>query len=381
MPNHTPHNSFQSDLQIELTEKANEAEIAELGGRSLANFAHFLRFSRAKSTELYFVRVRNEDQVVALVPTVRLSKRKATDMLRPELRRWLGPTLGVVARKTTWLLDTAFLAYDYASPFYCRPAMDRQRIKLAVADFLKKQKSVDTLWIAEPPAETSWAREAGFDHFYTLPMVHVSLDGITSLDDYLASLSKKRRRNFRCERETFAKGGATIEQKEGPLEDPLLEQLHKLLQQSELNSRLIVPYNDVLIDRDAFAQQAQTLLIAKLHDRPVGFISFIEAEDRLLQCHGGLDYEHSHEVQAYHNLIYAAIEYAIARGLSHFSMGPLNNETKRRAGTQLLPMVANLWNRNPVDALFARKFFIKNFDVYQGEFEGALQSEAASLAS
>jgi hypothetical protein len=49
------------------------------------------------------------------------------------------------------------------------------------------------------------------------------------------------------------------------------------------------------------------------------------------------------------------------------SMGPLNNETKRRAGGELKPIVASLWNRNPVDALVARKLFVNNFEVYRGE--------------
>jgi hypothetical protein len=91
-----------------------------------------------------------------------------------------------------------------------------------------------------------------------------------------------------------------------------------------------------------------------------------------MQCHGGLDYERSHEVQAYHNLIYAGIEYALARGCRMMSMGPLNNETKRRAGSALKPIVASLWNKNPIDAFVARKLFVKNFEVYRGEVGAAL---------
>ncbi|MCA9261816.1 MAG: hypothetical protein KDA61_21510, partial [Planctomycetales bacterium] len=59
---------------------------------------------------------------------------------------------------------------------------------------------------------------------------------------------------------------------------------------------------------------------------------------------------------------------ALRRGSGSLSMGPLNNETKRRSSTDLLPMVANLWNRNPVDRFAAEKFFAPNFAVYSGPY-------------
>jgi hypothetical protein len=34
-----------------------------------------------------------------------------------------------------------------------------------------------------------------------------------------------------------------------------------------------------------------------------------------------------------------------------------------------------LWNRNPVDALVANKFFKKNFEVYRGELGSPPESE------
>ncbi len=225
------------------------------------------------------------------------------------------------------------------------------------------------MWIAEPSDEAAWAAADGFDQFQTLPIVHVELEGCASADDYLATLSKKRRRNLRHERETFANAGATIERHEGPLGDraALVDELVACLRASAQHSALTVPYNDVLIDPRAFAKQRQTVLVARVAGQAVGFMSFLVDGDRLMQCHGGLDYQRSHDVLAYHNLIYAGIELAIERRCRLMSMGPLNNETKRRAAGALRPIVAGLWNRNPLDAFVARKLFIKNFDVYSGE--------------
>jgi predicted N-acyltransferase len=271
-------------------------------------------------------------------------------------------------------VDTAFLAYDDRSPFFSPAGVDRSAVKRAIAGFLKSQRKVDSVWIAEPPLEAEWATSEGFCQFQTLPMVHVELPGRGTLESYTATLSKKRRRNFRHEREAFAAAGATIETHRGPLEAnrTLCDELLACLKASADHSQFTVPYNDVLIDPRAFVAQRQTALVARAGGKVVGFMSFLEDGERLMQCHGGLDYERSHDVQAYHNLIYAGIEYALARGCRLMSMGPLNNETKRRAGSTLKPTVASLWNKNPIDSLVARKLFVKNFEVYRGEVGAAL---------
>jgi hypothetical protein len=365
-------------IRVVAEKHLTQEESAAVGGGELAaNFAFFIPFS-SDATELFWVKVFTGERLVAAVPVVRLRRRKATDMLRPPLRRWLGPILGPLARKTTLLVDTAFMAYDDRSPFLCAEGVDRIDVKFAVSAFLKSQRKVDTVWISEPPGEAEWAAGEKYTQFHTLPMVHVHFDGCTSLDDYAAKLSKKRRRNFRHERETFAAAGATLEIYVGPVGDrgELLEQLLNCLRASAAHSQFTVPYNDVLTDPRAFAAQRQTVLVARVGKQVVGFMSFLQDGDRLMQCHGGLDYERSHEVLAYHNLIYAAIEHGIKHGCRMMSMGPLNNETKRRAGGELKPIVASLWNRNPVDALVARKLFVKNFEVYRGEL-GALPSDNA----
>ena len=343
------------------------------GGGTLENFSFYARHS-SETTELFWVKAFASGALVAAAPVVRLKKRKTTDLLSRSMRRWVGPILGPLARKTTLLVDTAFLAYDDRSPFFSVAGVDRSAVKRAIAGFLKSQRKVDSVWIAEPPEEAAWAASEGFCQFQTLPMVHVELPGGGTLEDYAATLSKKRRRNFRHERDAFAAAGATIETHRGPLENKraLVDELLACLGASADHSQFTVPYNDVLTDPRAFAAQRQTALVARAGGKVVGFMSFLEDGDRLMQCHGGLDYERSHEVQAYHNLIYAGIEYALARGCRLMSMGPLNNETKRRAGSILKPIVASLWNKNPIDSFVARKLFVKNFEVYRGEVGAAV---------
>ncbi|MBX3433074.1 MAG: GNAT family N-acetyltransferase [Pirellulales bacterium] len=343
-----------------------EAETLDAQPELVANFNHFQRYSTS-ATELSWAVLRRSGQLVAAAPVVRLRRRSVTDLLQTAWRRRLG-WLAPVLRKTTLLVDTAFLAFDPASPFLVAPEEDRLAAKQTIADFLCRQKKVDTVWIAEPPAEATWAAGGKFDQFHTLPMVAIDLAGSDSFDAYLATLSKKRRRNYRHESEAFAAVGATIEVVEGPLaaRPELLAALVDCLRASEARSDLSVPFNDVLISPQAFAAQPQTALVARVGDRAVGFMSFLQAGDRWMQVHGGLDYSLSLEAYAYHNLIYAAVREAIARGCRAVTMGPLNNETKRRAGTDLSPIVASVWNRFPVDRIVARGWLFPRLAIYQG---------------
>ncbi|MCA9235283.1 MAG: GNAT family N-acetyltransferase [Planctomycetales bacterium] len=340
------------------------------------NFNHFQRHSKP-ATELSWAVLREAGAPVAAAPVVRLRRRAVTDMLVPPWRRRLG-WLGPVIRKTTLLVDTAFLAYDETGPFQIAAGFDRTTAKRAIADFLCRQKKIDTVWISERPDEAAWAAADKWDQFSTLPMTSIDLSGIATFDDYLAGLSKKRRRNYRHESQVFADAGAVVEIVEGPLVDrpQLVAELTHLLAASESHSELVAPYNDVLIDPQAFAEQRQTALIARVDGRAVGFMCFLQAGERWMQCHGGLDYARSHEVLAYHNLIYAGVRTAIERGCRAMTMGPLNNETKRRAATDLHPVVASVWNRWPADRLVASKFLFPKFGVYYGPIGDPLAAAA-----
>jgi hypothetical protein len=362
------HDREQQRLRVAAAPTVSPEALDLFGSHALQNFATFCPYS-TPNTELFVAEAYLSSRLVGLAPVVRLSRRKSTDQLKPSLRKWLGSWLGPVARKTTLLVDTAFLAYAYISPFFSDARVDPVAVKRRVSDFLKSQSDVDSIWISEPAAEAKWAESEGYDAFYMLPMVHVRIAEFDTFEQYLERLSKKRRRNYRQERHNFEAVGARTEIVHWPLDHELLAQLYRCLAESARRTAYFVPYNDVLTNERAFCQQRQMAIVARVGSEVIGFMSFIEEGRQLLQCHGGLDYDLSLRANAYHNLIYASIEYALKNGFECLSMGPLNNETKRRGGTDLLPVVANLWNRSPLDRFVARKLFIKNFHVYEGEVE------------
>ena len=341
-------------------------ERERLGRRpTLDNFAHFARHS-TKHTQLFFVKIYRGADFLGLAPVTKIVNYQSTKLLRPDRRKWLGPLLGPLARKTTFMIDPAFLAFEYAAPFFCPFAGDEDAVRTAVSEHLKRKPDADMIWIAEPRRDTTWAGAHGYDCFSTLPMVHVELAGHATVESYVEALSKKRRRNWRVDREAFDTRGGTLAHYEAPVPPGVLEEMHACLLQSAAHGDLAVPYEDLLNDRAAFLGQPQHAIVAQVAGRVVGFFSYIANGPALQQCHGGFDYEASHAVKAYANLINAAIEHAIANGFQRVTMGPLNNETKRRAGTHHMPVMVSLWCRSAVTRLLMRSFFLKNLQVYAG---------------
>jgi hypothetical protein len=142
-------------IVAEATLTASERE-AVGAGEAVVACAVYFPYS-TQNTELFWAKAYEGERLLGVAPVVRLRKRKATDLLKQPQRKWLGLLLGPLARKTTLLVDTAFMAYDACSPFLTAPDVDRAAVKRAMSDFFKAQRKVDTIWISEPPDEVEWA--------------------------------------------------------------------------------------------------------------------------------------------------------------------------------------------------------------------------------
>ncbi len=382
--------SQNARLSVREALELSPEEQERLGSVLTDNFAHFARFP-SKKTELFFAKVYRDEVFLGFSPVIKLVKSKSTNLLKPKWRKWLGPTIGLFARKTTYLVDTAFMTYDLASPFYCVDPVDKPVVRQAVSDYLKSKRDAQTVWMMLLEEDLIWARENRYNSVYVLPMVRVEVAGHDTLESYIGSLDRQRRRNYRRERKAWNCGNATTEWVEGPLNEEQAAGIHRCLIESASRSAFHVPYNDVLTNPTAVAQQAHATLIARENGRTIGFMSFLHYDKSvtgdksltsksLMQCHGGFDCVRSLELKAYHNLIYDSIEYAIRGGFDRLSMGPCTNETKRRAGTHFHPVAAGLWCHRPDETLFTRLLFLKNFQVYTGEIDWDSLETATSTA-
>ncbi len=358
----------QSPCILHEANSLSPAERELVGGPMFDNFELYAQHPSPK-TKLFFLKVYRDDHLLGVAPVIKLIKHRSTELLVPRLRRWLGPLIGWMSGRTTYMVDSAFMAYDHTSPFHCSDPVYGDAVRTAVSEHLRAKSDAQTVWLMLAESDLAWAQSAGYFTFGVLPMVHVETAGLHSLDEFVDSLPRKRRRSYRRYRQAWETAGATLETSKAPLDVETIDQMHACLENSAASSRVCVPHDDVMIDLGALAQQKQTALIARVGRRVIGFTSYLEDGPLLRQCHGGVDYDHSLRAKAYHNLMYEAIGYAIGHGFERVTFGPNNNETKRRVGRLMIPMAAGLWCRNSRDFRWTRWLFHKNFQVYTGPAE------------
>lgn len=340
-----------------------EAEDRLFDSAPLRNFAHHSRYG-TDATQLFFAKIYEGNDLVGLAPVTKIVKRDSRMLLREPRNRVLSAILGPFAYKTTYLVDTTMLAFQYRTPFFVRPGADLDAVRRTIADYLKARRDVDNVWISEPEAEAAWLRRERFDCFPVLPMVQVHLSGFATMDEFLKSLSKNRRNSARDAARAFERAGATVEVLHSPFPPDALKGMCNCLVGSYQRGWLHVPYGDVLNNPQAFAEQPQMALVGRIGERIIAFASFITDKDEFLQCHGGLDYELALEARAYQHLLQTAVGHAFDGGFHRACFGPLNNETKRRVGVQHMPVTAGLWTRQVIFRPVVRRLVIPKFQVY-----------------
>lgn len=358
-------------MSLEVTEERTwtAAESALFGDPRLDNFAHFAGHSTER-TVLSLAKVRRDGELVGVAPLTRLMKYRGTRLLEQRSRRWLDPLVGPFAKRTTCMIDASFMAFRYADPFFAGDAEDATAVRQAVVDHLKERRDVDNLMISEPAGDPSWLRANGFRTFLQLPLVRVDVAGCRTFDDYLAGLGHKRRANLRKDRKLFEAAGARTEVVAPPLDEELARALHACLLSSSRKNRdaIEIPFEDLMNSEPAFLTQRQWVIVCRVGSAIAGFFAFLPHDGTICQCHGGLDYAHSLQIKAYPNLIRAAVEYAIDNGYRQVTLGPLNNEAKRRAG-ELAPVMAGFWCRDALSRLLMDRLLLPRFQIYRGEID------------
>jgi hypothetical protein len=331
------------------------------------NFAHFAPHS-TDSTIVSIAKVRRDGELIGVAPLTRILKYRGTRLLEQRSRRWMDPLIGPFSHNNLCMIDASFMGFRHADPFIARDSTPALDIREAVFTYLKGCPDVDSVMISEPAGDPAWLHKAGFCTFLQLPLVRIDVEGCRTFDDYLTGIGRKRRHHLRQERKRFVEAGARVEVLEPPIDEGIARELHSyLLASSRRNDDgLEVPYKDVMNSEQAFLTQHQWVIVARLGDGIAGFFSFILHDGVIAQCHGGFNYELSLPINAYHNLIHAAVEYAIELGCREVTLGPLNNEAKRRMGT-LKPVMSGIWCRNTVSRLLMNNVLVKRFQIYQGE--------------
>jgi hypothetical protein len=194
--------------------------------------------------------------------------------------------------------------------------------------------------------------------FTRLPLTYtwdLHLTG-TGIDDYLASLPRKRRKETRREARTLAESGVDIRQADvWPVFDNLVDLRCQLVAKyrgradhEHEASRLRTMIEDV-------ARGNPTLLLATADDTPVGFALFAPNRDEWLCLAVGHDYADPRSRLTYFGAAYyRAAEAAYAAGVRTLGYGQGSWQAKRARGCRPTPMAGWLHSTDPALAAAVR---------------------------
>ena len=245
------------EVRDEITFAPREKSVIQPGP---GQFCSLARFSTPR-TQLFLAKVYGDGDFLGLAPVSKIIRHPSTKLLQPKVPWLLRKALGPFTRQTTYMVDSAFLGYQYASPFFCGKAGDVPVVRQCICDHLKQKKDADNVWISEPCSDPASYRANGFDVVGILPMIHVKVEGHATIASFLATLGKKRRKSFRQDRNLAKAHGTSIELFTGPIPDDVLQAMHGCLLQSAVLNKLCVPYEDLLNNKAAFMEQEQQALV------------------------------------------------------------------------------------------------------------------------
>jgi len=169
--------------------------------------------------------------------------------------------------------------------------------------------------------------------------------GYNNFDEFLGSLSSRKRKNLRKERQKVEQAGVVFKRRNGCEIDAALWQEFYAFYQSTYQVRGMQGY----LSLDFFVQLAETMpeqimmICAEVADRPIAAALFFESSDTLFGRYWGAaaDFQFLHFETCY----YQGQEYAIDKGLRRFDSGA-QGEHKIQRGFEPVLTYSNHWIAN-----------------------------------
>ena len=175
----------------------------------------------------------------------------------------------------------------------------------------------------------------GFTELPWLPDTRLLLPW-TSFEEYLASLSSKRRREIgRLSRRAAAEGIVVEPLAPAPEHAPTLDRLVANVLRRHGATYSFRP--DLFGRAAAVIGDDLTLLAAHRHGRLVGCIALLRCGDDLDVRWIGRDYEHTADTAVYHALLAACVRAGIAAGARRLGFGAAAYDAKRQFGVTIEP--------------------------------------------
>jgi predicted N-acyltransferase len=192
-------------------------------------------------------------------------------------------------------------------------------------------------------------RDGGYRMIYNLSATRLKVRW-KSFDEYLDSMRSQYRTKLLVQVKKFhGNGNARIDfvQEFSSCAEDLARLWRNVYDQAREYRREILPV-DFFVNIDRHLGSRSAVLIARVDDRPVGFLLLLFDDDVLIPLFSGLDYSCSRERGTYFNLFYKAVEIAIERGMEEMDLGITTLEPKLDLGAVVVPLHMYMKHRNPL---------------------------------
>lgn len=198
----------------------------------------------------------------------------------------------------------------------------------------------------------------GYKAVPNLPEARLELHW-SSFDDYLNSMRSQYRCKLLAQRRKFREVGGTLEvvgHFAGYSVELASMWRNAYERAKEYRREILLPAFFENMDRQL--GDRSLVILAKLENRPIGFLLVLLDEDVLTALFSGLDYSCHRDTGAYFNLFYKAVEIAILKGMKAVHFGITTLAPKLDMGAKAVPLRMYMKHLNPllntvVPSLFA----------------------------
>lgn len=197
----------------------------------------------------------------------------------------------------------------------------------------------------------------GYKSVPNLPEARLDLHW-TSFDRYLDSMRSQYRCKLLAQRRKFKEAGGTLE-----IVDHFADYSIELAAMwrnaydhaREYRREILLPAFFENIDR--YLDNRSLVILAKLGNRPIGFLLVLLDEDVLTALFSGLDYSCHRNTGAYFNLFQKAIDMAILKNMKAVHFGITTLAPKLDLGAKAVPLRMYMKHLNPLFNMFVPNLF------------------------
>jgi len=306
-------------------------------------WSELIRQSTKTDIEIMVLEIESDGTLVGVATIMRLKKLRAYKYISSTLTKIIETSS--ILQKIFPNFDIGFLEVpisNYSGLFTSEQTTQNERniILEKIVDFCKINFSMDAFCIKEDSPNVEESIPKNFNKLSFIPNSSLDIRD-KSFEEFIGSLTKKKRRKFRIDRSMLEKEGGSIELIDNP--SLISDELYQLYLKTNLRKELKDDYipTPLSIGKEFFDNLSHfkllntKALVAKVDCKIIGYCLLMQDGETLYFKSVGLDYDLSFKTNAYFNLFYSTIEYGIEQGFKRIDYGITSYIFKKRMGCEL----------------------------------------------